>query len=707
MESMAEVLVIFNSDNPITQRDKDILDRGKFAENVAKAITAYNGHESLTIGIFGGWGNGKTSLSNLILSELPDEKYAIIKFNPWMYSDKGDLISNIFERIEKAFKAPDVDSTINTIADKIDKVGSLIKIGKYIPILSEAAKDLSNIFSEYAELLKGTTNKEITLDSTKNKIDEVLKKSNLRLVFVIDDIDRLTKEEIRQLFQAIKALGDFQNTIYLLLMDEEVVVNSLEGIQGGKGEDYLRKIIQIPINIPEISRSQLKNIILNKIAKIIPDERFEKIQIEFDEIIENCISPFIKNIRDINRIINAYEFKNSFLKNEVYEPDLLAICVFEHYIPSVFEWIRNNKFKLTTHGDLTDSLEAIKTNFDKELVNKAVSAVFPNAFMKSKYKSPIETKGLRRIMNRDIFDAYFSLSIPSEFISIDEIEYLVYQAMPEEIQNTFESTQYSIVELLKEIEVRYVYLNAYRAKILIEITSKNYGLLIFERKIDKRIIQGLSLKLISRLEFNDVRSLYREADFGDQNSKEVILFVDLLITQERLAKKWGLSTENEYYNFAEGEALISLEKVCQDKFKHIDIFSYDFNEFYWLLFAWEHLDHECCKLSVVKNLNTFFNVARLIGSKVSMHQQIYASAFWQIEVDEIEQYITKEKAYQLVNIHENDISVLDDSLRCKVTAFCLYMRGRTMKGLENAVSCEEVENKLTNVNLILKLVSPQ
>lgn len=81
---------------------------------------------------------------------------------------------------------------------------------------------------------------------------------------------------------------------------------------------------------------------------------------------------------------------------------------------------------------------------------------------------------------------------------------------------------------------------------------------------------------------------------------------------------------------------------------------------------------------------------------------VIVSDFWQIEVDEIEQYITKEKAYQLVNIHENDISVLDDSLRCKVIAFCLYMQGRTMKGSENAVSCEEVKNELTNVNSMKK-----
>lgn len=42
------------------------------------------------------------------------------------------------------------------------------------------------------------------------------------------------------MFQVVKVLGDFNNTIYLLSFDKSVVVKSLKDVQGGDGDDYLK-----------------------------------------------------------------------------------------------------------------------------------------------------------------------------------------------------------------------------------------------------------------------------------------------------------------------------------------------------------------------------------------------------------------------------------------------------------------------------------
>ena len=62
----------------------------------------------------------------------------------------------------------------------------------------------------------------------------------------------LIAPEIRQMFQLVKLLGDFPNTIYLLAFDREVVVESLKSVQEGVGEEYLEKIVQIPFELPAI-----------------------------------------------------------------------------------------------------------------------------------------------------------------------------------------------------------------------------------------------------------------------------------------------------------------------------------------------------------------------------------------------------------------------------------------------------------------------
>lgn len=167
---MAEVLVIFYSDNPITQRDEDVLGRGKFAENVAKAITAYNGNECLTIGIFGGWGNGKTSLSNMILSELLKEKCAVIKFNPWMYSNTEDLLFKIFDDIADKIQVSNINGIVSKAATAIEKIGSLAELGACVPGIGGEAAIISTLFKSYASILKGKEDNEKDLTAIKNEI---------------------------------------------------------------------------------------------------------------------------------------------------------------------------------------------------------------------------------------------------------------------------------------------------------------------------------------------------------------------------------------------------------------------------------------------------------------------------------------------------------------------------------------------------------
>ena len=79
----------------------------------------------------------------------------------------------------------------------------------------------------------------------------------------LDDIDHLSNEQIRYVFQLITSVARFPNTIYLLVFDKEIVVEALKDVQSGNGQDYLEKVIQMPIQIPDIQRSDLRNILFD------------------------------------------------------------------------------------------------------------------------------------------------------------------------------------------------------------------------------------------------------------------------------------------------------------------------------------------------------------------------------------------------------------------------------------------------------------
>ena len=97
-----------NRDLPIKKCEEDLLERGTFAETLAKAIASYYRNESLVVGIFGEWGSGKTSIINMIiekLGEISDENKPsiVIRFSPWNYSSQNGLINLFFKESYVAF----------------------------------------------------------------------------------------------------------------------------------------------------------------------------------------------------------------------------------------------------------------------------------------------------------------------------------------------------------------------------------------------------------------------------------------------------------------------------------------------------------------------------------------------------------------------------------------------------------------------------
>ena len=92
-----------------------------------------------------------------------------------------------------------------------------------------------------------------------------------RIVVVIDDIDRLTPDEIRLVFRLVKAVANFPQTIYLLAYDGPVITHALgdPGLQDGK--DYLDKIVQLSLPLPTPIQSSLQTMISNGFNEIIKD----------------------------------------------------------------------------------------------------------------------------------------------------------------------------------------------------------------------------------------------------------------------------------------------------------------------------------------------------------------------------------------------------------------------------------------------------
>jgi predicted KAP-like P-loop ATPase len=128
-----------------------LLGRHAFARALAKAILSYEIDDSISIGLFGEWGSGKTSLINLTLEEIKvlsaQQVPLIIKFNPWNFSDQNQLIQQFFNELSLVLCRDDSAERHIKIGQTIQKYSRFFEPFSYIPALStigEAAKAVKN-----------------------------------------------------------------------------------------------------------------------------------------------------------------------------------------------------------------------------------------------------------------------------------------------------------------------------------------------------------------------------------------------------------------------------------------------------------------------------------------------------------------------------------------------------------------------------------
>lgn len=195
-------------DAPLTSPSEDLLNVASFAETLGEGLLKMFQSQGFVVALHGPWGSGKTTLLNFVRDYL--DKYnnseagkknpiAIIEFNPWWFSGKEDLTRQFFRTfglgLSKRWKnAIGVTETILDIAE----------------IVSPRSRPANRIFERFR---KSRDPEEKTIQELKEIVSEKLLELG-RVLVIVDDIDRLTDSEIREIFQVIKAIGDFSNVIY-------------------------------------------------------------------------------------------------------------------------------------------------------------------------------------------------------------------------------------------------------------------------------------------------------------------------------------------------------------------------------------------------------------------------------------------------------------------------------------------------------------
>ena len=328
-------------DVPIKSHEEDKFGYYNFAKTFANLIYDKSSSQGLVASISAPWGNGKTSCINLMKEELLKHKdVEIIDFNPWFISDsQEDLIIKFFlslkSCVEKFHKAKDIGKK---------------ELKGFMNLLSGFSLDLGVAHYDCNNLMK-TFQESKSIDSQKQEIENFLAKTNKKIIVFIDDIDRLNRKEIIQIFRLVKAVADFKNITYVLAFDKDIVSSILEEEQHIDGNKFLEKIIQLPLDLPIPQAAPLERYFLNKINMFTSGKEFtDDDKGMFSDIYYKVIKPYIKNIRNVNRLYNAILTSYPIIEKDVNLTDFIIIEFVRLFYYELWQKISiNQNFSLLTH----------------------------------------------------------------------------------------------------------------------------------------------------------------------------------------------------------------------------------------------------------------------------------------------------------------------------------------------------------------------
>lgn len=706
---------MYYSDKPIDSKGDDQLGRGGFAALLAQSLLNLNTQDTFTVGLFGKWGSGKTSIVNMMLNEIDEhqkscpenEKLIVVHFEPWNFSSADQLLSQFFIRLSSEFRSKGdkrlskIGEALETYSDAFDLLSAVPLAGNLLAFLGKKGAEVAG-----SKLKKGGDEKDIS--KQKEFVIKLLQEQSNRILVVIDDIDRLSNEQIRQVFQLVTSVAKFPNTIYLLVFDKDIVVKALEKVQEGSGKDYLEKIIQMPIQIPDIKPAKLRQVLIDRLNVIL--SRHEGIgfqQPRWQNLYESCIAPFVDSLRTINRLCNAVQFKLSSIATEVDFTDTVAISALEIQYPEVYEWVKEHKSLLTGGFDLSTIRERNKTqkelkdfytvqikaslqkNTHSTVTDEQVdvmigflSYLFPHFGQKigeihEVYDLNVFRKN-NRISHPEKFDRYFSLDLDEISIRKSEISKAVFEADSEALIKTLleKEGKGDSYDFLEEIRSLTSDIPEARAKVIVTAlltasssldtpSPKNFLSLPASALAEHMVIELLDI-------INPSNRFQFISDVISNSSLSVLQTLASIINMLELAygRLAANGEERKYKKVITLKELIEVESIFVDRVKQVlaEHSLFDFEKWRIVCYLMECFAPDYTETYLETILKEDTNIAKYLSNSVA----VWSGAGTEYEItDAYKKHLTQERVLQAIGSlkHSGALFSMPEDIQRKCCAF--------------------------------------
>jgi predicted KAP-like P-loop ATPase len=284
----------------------------------------------------------------------------------------------------------------------------------------------------------------------KDELSDSLARLKVPVLVVIDDIDRLSTDEIREVFQLVKANADFPNLIYLLLFQRNIVSDALDAISGNRGAEFLEKIVQVGFHVPQASRQEIQSVLFQRLDETLNlpgvSSRWERNR--WSSLYQECLAGYFQNLRHVYRYLASFDFHVRQFQSgsgfEVNPVDLIALEALRIFEPEIYENLPSRKKILTSdegrqlfgeikQNTIDAAIEQILLHAPESrriVIKRVLELVFPPITRSYEGRSGASRDAqdwLReaRVCHPDLFDKYFTLVVARNDLSQADLERLV------------------------------------------------------------------------------------------------------------------------------------------------------------------------------------------------------------------------------------------------------------------------------------------
>ncbi len=523
-------------DCPITKEDDDIYDFKDEIRKIVSIIKDSDKNKTWSLAVTAQWGIGKTSFINCIVNQLEKEK----------------------DKIEVLVFNPRTSKSVATIQEDF--------FTQFTCILSKYDSRCSHVIKDYMSALqlidnRGLVEKAIHFYRVWNKVDlkesikQTLKRIPQKVLVVIDDFDRLSKDEILEVLKLIDSNAAFPNIFFLTAYDKKQV-NKYFGDKGNTEDAcFVDKFFNLEFAIPLRPYTYISRFIEGELNRKFPVNDNQEIQ--FNGIVtsfRNLFRQYVPTLRDAKRYINQFALDYREVEGDVVLHEFILVQLIKYRFPEEYKQLYKTAFieekSLTASGlyflkehipEDTKSLSILQELFPKaqESVKDSYRHIysiqsFQNYFINQIFGT-LRIREMNKVFTENINDAYElidhwlkdkestnSIIDYLHNITIGEsatfyvhysqiVTYIMVKRPNSELWWLFLNLTHieEVEKYIKEDEVE-----SFKKLILDIITNKEYDdYLVLARKLHSRYMRG---------DLSDKEYLIKDSDIWSTNKKEFI-----------------------------------------------------------------------------------------------------------------------------------------------------------------------------------------